>query len=189
MSKTIDIVEPVIDSFPDALNLEENNLEDPNTTSVPVTMSETDIPTMEEEDNEIQQLLDEKREIQSQINESIKKKEIDTEKTILLRNLRAKVRDIGKSLREILEKKSEREYEEQYRREREEKRTKANTEVNSIFGTTTDDLKPNKENEKTFARNFNMFGKYKDSINELRSEIKKLMEKETSEVTQQLIDE
>ena len=189
MSKTSDIVEPVIDSFLDALNLEENNSEEPNTTSVPVTMSETDIPTMEEEDNEIQQLLDEKREIQSQINEINKKKEINTEKTILLRNLRAKVRDIGKSLREILEKKSEREYEEQYRREREEKRTKANTEVNSIFGTTTDDLKPNKENEKTFARNFNMFGKYKDSINELRNEIKQLMEKETTEMTQQLIDE
>ena len=73
-------------------------------------MSETDIPTMEEEDNEIQQLLDEKREIQSQVNEINKKKEINTEKTIYFRNLRVKVGDIGKSLREILEKKSEREY-------------------------------------------------------------------------------
>ena len=101
MSKTSDIVEPVIDSVLDAINLEEDNFENPTTTSVPVNMSETDIPTMEEEDNEIQQLLDEKREIQSQIEEINKKKEINTEKTILLRTLRAKVRDIGKSLREI----------------------------------------------------------------------------------------
>ena len=74
MTKTSDIVEPVIDSVLDANNLEEDSLEDPNSTSVPVTMSQTDIPTMEEEDNEIQQLLDEKREIQSQINEINKKK-------------------------------------------------------------------------------------------------------------------
>ena len=53
MSKTSDIVEPVIDSVLDAINLEEDNLEDPNTTSVPVTMSQTDITTQEEEDNEI----------------------------------------------------------------------------------------------------------------------------------------
>ena len=80
MSKTSEIVEPVIDLVLDAINLEEDNLEDPNTTSVPGTMSQTDIPTMEEEDNEIQQLLDEKREIQNQINEINKKKEINTEK-------------------------------------------------------------------------------------------------------------
>ena len=48
MSKTSDIVEPVIDSFLDALNLEESNLEDPNTTSGPVSMSQIDTPTMEE---------------------------------------------------------------------------------------------------------------------------------------------
>ena len=148
MSKTSDIVEPVVDSLISELgniNLEESNLEDPHTTSILSTMSQPeDPPTMDDEDIEIQQLLDEKRELQSQINEINKKKEINTEKTILLRNLRAKVRDIGKSLREVLEKKSEREYEEQYRREKEEKRTKANTEVNTIFGTTTDDLKPNR---------------------------------------------
>ena len=119
----------------------------------------------------------------------MQKNEINTEKTILLRNLRAKVRDIGKSLREVLEKKSEREYEEQYRREKEEKRTKANTEVNTIFGTTTDNLKPDKDNEKTFAHNFNMFGKYKEAINDLRTEIRQLMGKDTSEMTQQLIDD
>ena len=34
-----------------------------------------------------------------------------------------------------------------------------------------------------------MFGKYKDSINDLRNEIKQLMRKDTSEMTQQLIDE
>lgn len=79
MFKTSDIVEPVIDSVLDEINLEEDNLEDPNTTSVPVTMSQTDIPTLEEEDNEIQQLLDEKREIQSQVNEINKKKETNTE--------------------------------------------------------------------------------------------------------------
>ena len=84
MSKTSDIVEPVIDSFLDAINLEEDNLEDPNTTSVPVTMSQTDIPTMEEEDNEIQQLLDEKREIQSQINDINKKNKINSEKQSFL---------------------------------------------------------------------------------------------------------
>ena len=34
-----------------------------------------------------------------------------------------------------------------------------------------------------------MFGKYKDTINELRKEIHQLMRKDTSEMTQHLIDE
>ena len=34
-----------------------------------------------------------------------------------------------------------------------------------------------------------MFGKYEDSINELKSEIKLLMRRDTSEMTQQIIDE
>ena len=34
-----------------------------------------------------------------------------------------------------------------------------------------------------------MFGKYKDSINELRSQINQLMKRDTSEMPQQLIDE
>merc|ERR1712163_25600 len=54
---------------------------------------------------------------------------------------------------------------------------------------TTDTRKPDTDNKKEFARNFNINGKYKDSINDLRNEIKQLMRKDTSEMTQELIDE
>lgn len=78
MSKTSDIVEPVIDLLISDLrniSLEESSLEEPNTISVPPTMSQPeDPPTMDDEDIEIQQLLDEKNELQIQINEINKKK-------------------------------------------------------------------------------------------------------------------
>ena len=50
-------------------------------------------------------------------------------------------------------------------------------------------MKPDEKALPSFVRDFNMFGKYKDTINELRKEIHQLMRKDTSEMTQQLIDE
>ena len=86
-------------------------------------------------------------------------------------------------------KKSERKYEKEYNKKQQEKRNKTESEVEKIFGTTTDTLKPWTDNEKELARNIKMFGKYKDSINELTNEIKLSMRRGTSEMTQQLIDE
>merc|ERR1712240_262229 len=103
--------------------------------------------------------------------------------------LRAKKREVISYLAEALVKKSETEYEKEYNKKLQEKKNKTESEVDSIFGTTTETLKPYKDNEKEFARNFNMLGKYKDSINDLRNEIKQLMRKDTPEMTQQLIDE
>ena len=50
-------------------------------------------------------------------------------------------------------------------------------------------MKPDKNALPSFVGDFNMFGKYKDTIIELRKDIHLLMRKDTSEMTQQLIDE
>ena len=71
----------------------------------------------------------------------------------------------------------------------EEERNKAEVEVNTIFQDTTDVMKPNKDTQQAFVRDFNMFGKYKDTINELRKEIHQLMARDTSEMTQHIIDD
>ena len=69
-----------------------------------------------------------------------------------------------------------------------EKKNKTESEVYSIFATTTDTLKPGKDNEKE-CQNFNISGIYKDCINDLKKEDKQLMWKDTSEMTKQIIDE
>ena len=118
-----------------------------------------------------------------------RQKRLTLKKTIHLRNLRAKKREVTSNLSEALVKKSETEYEEEYDKKQQEKKHKTESEVDSIFGITTDTLKPGEDNKQEFARNFNMFGKYKESINELRSQINQLMKRDTSEMPQQLIDE
>ena len=144
---------------------------------------------MSEEDVIIQQLQEEKRELQSQIEEIQEKREINTEKQIFLRNLRAKKHEVTRELRIILEKKNEEKYEEAYERKIEDEKCKIEIEVNTIFGESTDVMKPDEKALPSFVRDFNMFGKYKDTINELRKEIHQLMRKDTSEMTQHLIDE
>ena len=77
-----------------------------------------------------------------------------------------------------------------HKKKTEEKKTKSNEEREKIFGKTLDDkLKQTKENEKTFTRNFNMFGKYRDAIKSLKDEIKQLISRDSSEMTSQKIDE
>merc|ERR1712240_494302 len=160
-----------------------------NTTPNISTMNEPSETNKTELDVLIQQLQEERRQLEYQIDEIEETKEINTEKSIHLRNLRAKKREVKRELSEALVKKSETEYEKEYNKKLQEKKNKTESEVDSIFGTTTDTLKPDKDNEKEFARNFNIFRKYKDSINDLRNEFKQLMRKDTSEMTQQLIDE
>ena len=186
MSKASDIIEPVInDLLSDITDTVNDNITTPNIS----TMNEPSETNKTELDVLIQQLQEERRQLEYQIDEIEETKEINTEKSIHLRNLRAKKREVKRELSEALVKKSETEYEKEYNKKLQEKKNKTESEVDSIFGTTTDTLKPDKDNEKEFARNFNMFGKYKDSINDLRNEIKQLMRKDTSEMTQQLIDE
>ena len=72
----------------------------------------------------IHQLHEEKRQLQNQINEIEETKEINTEKTIHLRNLRAKKREVTSNLSEALAKKSETEYEKEYNKKQQEKKNK-----------------------------------------------------------------
>ena len=186
MSKTSDIIDPVIEEL--LLGITDTVTEN-NTAPNISTMNEQTETSKIELDVLIHQLQEEKRQIQNQINEIEETKEINTEKTIHLRNLRAKKREVTSNLSEALVKKSETEYEEEYDKKQQEKKHKTESEVDSIFGITTDTLKPGEDNKQEFARNFNMFGKYKESINELRSQINQLMKRDTSEMPQQLIDE
>ena len=50
-------------------------------------------------------------------------------------------------------------------------------------------MKPNKENKMQFDNNVNMLGSCRDTINELRKEIKHLMKRDTSDITSQIIEE
>ena len=150
------------------------------------TMSKSETPKMTKEKALIQKLQDEKKELQDQIKELEEKKDVNTEKAIHLRNLRAKKREVSKELQIALEKIEEEKYEELHKKKTEEKKTKSNEEREKIFGKTLDDkLKPTEENEKTFTRNFNMFGKYRDAIKSLKDEIKQLMRRDSSEMTSQ----
>ena len=169
----------------------DSNIQPTLATTITTTTITTPTTTtkMSEEDVIIQQLQEEKRELQSQIDEIQEKREINTEKQIFLRNLRAKKHEVTRELRIILEKKNEEKYEEAYRRKIEDEKSKIEIEVNTIFGESTDVMKPDEAALPSFVRDFNMFGKYKDTINELRKEIHQLMRKDTSEMTQHLIDE
>ena len=154
------------------------------------TMSKSETPKMTKEKALIQKLQDEKKELQDQIKELEEMKEVNTEKAIHLRNLRAKKREVSKELQIALEKIEEEKYEELHKKKTEEKKTKSNEEREKIIGKTLDDkLKPTKENENTFIRNYNMFGKYRDSIKSLKDEIKQLMSGNNLEMTSQQIDE
>ena len=62
------------------------------------TMSKSETPIMTEQKALVQKLQDEKEELQDQINELEEKKDVNSEKTIHLRNLRAKKRDVSKEL-------------------------------------------------------------------------------------------
>ena len=154
------------------------------------TMSKSETPKMTKEKALIQKLQDEKKELQDQIKELEEMKDVNTEKAIHLRNLRAKKREVSKELQIALEKIEEEKYEELHKKKTEEKKTKSNEEREKIFGKTLDDkLKPTKENENTFIRNYNMFGKYRDAIKSLKDEIKQLISRDSSEMTSQQIDE
>ena len=154
------------------------------------TMSKSETPKMTKEKALIQKLQDEKKELQDQIKELEEMKDVNTEKAIHLRNLRAKKREVSKELQIALEKIEEEKYEELHKKKTEEKKTKSNEEREKIFGKTLDDkLKPTEENENTFIRNFNMFGKYRDAIKSLKDEIKQLMSRDSSEMISQQIDE
>ena len=151
MSKASDIIEPVLN---DLLSDITDTVNENNTTPNISTMNEPSETNKTELDVLIQQLQEERRQLENQIDEIIETKEINTEKGIHLRNLRAKKREVISNLSEALVKKSETEYEKEYNKKLQEKKNKTESEVDSIFGTTTDKPKPDKDNEKEFARNF-----------------------------------
>ena len=139
MSKTSDVVEPVLDDIIENIQLEVEDIEDTTTANIQLeakdiedtTTTTTDIimskPSTSKKDKEealIKKLLDEKKEIEDQIEEIEENKDVNTEKTIYLRNLRAKKRDIIKDLRIILEKIEEEKYEELHQKKIKEKESK-----------------------------------------------------------------
>ena len=204
MSKTSDVVEPVLDDIIENIQLEVEDIEDTTTANIQLevediedtTTTPTDTimskPSTSKKDKEealIKKLLDEKKEIEDQIEEIEENKDVNTEKTIHLRNLRAKKRDIIKELRIILEKIEEEKYEELHKKKIKEKESKDEEELQKIFGTTHDTLKPSEDNKLNFIRNFNMFGKYRDTIKSLKDEVKHLMSRDSTEMTQQSLDE
>ena len=107
MNKASDIIEPVIN---DLLSDITDTVNENNTTPNISTMNEPSETNKTELDVLIQQLQEERRQLENQIDEIIETKEINTEKGIHLRNLRAKKREVISNLSEALVKKSETEY-------------------------------------------------------------------------------
>ena len=88
MAKASDVIEPVLDQIIANIEIEDSN----------DTMSKSETTKMTEEKALIQKLQDEKKELQDRIKELEEKKDVNTEKAIHLRNLRAKKRDVSKEL-------------------------------------------------------------------------------------------
>ena len=99
MSKTSDIIEPVINEL--LLDIPDTVTET-NATANISTMNEPSETNKTELDVLIQQLQEERRQLENQIDEIEEKKEINTEKNIHLRNLRAKKREVISNLAEAL---------------------------------------------------------------------------------------
>ena len=72
------------------------------------------------------QLQEERRQLENQIDEIEEAKEVNTEKGILLRNLRAKKREVKRELSEALVNKSETEYKKEYNKNGKKRRIKLN---------------------------------------------------------------
>ena len=123
MSKASDIIEPVINDLlsdiTDTVN-ENNTIPNISTMNEPSETNKTELDVL------IQQLQEERRQLENQIDEIIETKEINTEKGIHLRNLRAKKREVISNLSEALVKKSETEYEKEYNKNCKKRRIKLN---------------------------------------------------------------
>ena len=111
MSKISDIIEPVINELlSDITDTANENNTAPNIS----TMNEPSETNKTELDVLIQNLKEERMQLENQIDEIEEAKEINTEKGIHLRNLRAKKREVKRELSEALVNKSETEYKKEY---------------------------------------------------------------------------
>ena len=123
MSKASDIIEPVINELlsdiTDTVN-ENNTAVNISTMNDPSETNKTELDVL------IQQLQEERRQLEYQIDEIEETKEINTEKSIHLRNLRAKKREVQRELSEALVKKSETEYEKNTTKNCKKRRIKLN---------------------------------------------------------------
>ena len=113
MSKTSDIVEPVLDALLSDISTD-TPAENTTSTVTPTTMNTANASEMNELDELIQKLHDERRELKEPIREIEEKKECNTEKQIYLRNIRHKKLEVTKELCEALERRSQREYDSIY---------------------------------------------------------------------------
>ena len=123
MSKASDIIEPVIN---DLLSDITDTVNENNTTPNISTMNEPSETNKTELDVLIQQLQEERRQLENQIDEIEETKEINTEGGIHLRNLRAKIREVKRELSEALVNKIKTEYEKGYNKNCKKRRTKLN---------------------------------------------------------------
>ena len=164
---------------------------DLNTSSI--NLIETDTKEKDKmasnEEDLVKELEEQKRLINLQMLELQKTGDNSTQNQIYVRNLRMKRRLISQDLRATLEKINEEKYEEEFKTKTQEISTKRSNEIERIFGSNEDTIKPTTDNTPIFNRNITMIGKYKNSISELRDEIDNLMAQDTSSMTQQSKDE
>ena len=98
------------------------------------------------EEDLVKELEEQKRLINLQLEELKKTGDKSTQNQIYVRNLRMKKRLISQELRATLEKINEEKYEEEFKTEAKEKSTKISDEIERIFGSNEDTIKPTTDN-------------------------------------------
>ena len=153
-------------------------------------MSQKEGIPLSELKQQAQAFEEEQRKLNVDIEKIEKRGEIDIQKDILLRGLRARKRGVNNNLRLTLEAINEIEYEDEYKEKKRKVQIKFKEDIENILkdNNQNDEIKPDKTditNKNIFSRNINMIGKYKKTVQKLRQEAINLMGQSTSTMSQQ----
>ena len=134
--------------------------------------------------------LEEIRQLDSSINEAEKHAKTNTEKEVLLRDLRHRRRDAKQKLADLITTAEETKYNIDYAAKKVAEKQRRKAIVTATVGITgTDTLKPTgNEEEAKFNRILNMCGHYKRSINDLSEKIKERLEEDVSPMAEESIE-
>ena len=131
-----------------------------------------------------EELLEELRQVEEQIDEVSKSNETTTAKDILLRELRYKKFCITRDVSAVTVAEEVKEYNEAYftKQQEDAENRMVETQV-TITGAGDDKLAPTEANLQNYIRALNMCTTYRESLEATATKIDKLMEEKTSEMT------
>ena len=138
----------------------------------------------------IEELLNNCRILEEQIQEAQQDASTNTEKELLVRQLTSKRELASTELAELLKEQKEREHKDEYQaRLKEEENAKIKALEKDFPKSIKDTVKPDDNNKNTHARNLNMCQLYLTSVEETEKELNRLLEKDLSILTQSATEE